>query len=100
VARRRADETKTKRPGRSRYIPRRRFCALCVDNVKEIDYKDPAKLRHYISDRGKIGPRRKTGTCAKHQRALALAIKRARHLALLPYVPEHIHKTGGVGVRD
>jgi len=100
VARRRADESRAKRPGRSRYIPRRKFCSLCVDNVKEIDYKDPAKLRHYISDRGKIGPRRKTGTCAKHQRALALAIKRARHLALLPYVPAHIHKTGGVGVRD
>jgi small subunit ribosomal protein S18 len=57
-------------------------------------------LRHYISDRGKIAPRRKTGTCAKHQRALALAIKRARHLALLPFVPTHIHKTGGVGIRD
>jgi small subunit ribosomal protein S18 len=57
-------------------------------------------LRHFITDRGKIGPRRKTGTCAKHQRALALAIKRARHLALLPYVPAHIHTTGGVGVRD
>lgn len=65
-----------------------------------IDYKEPAKLRHYISDRGKITPRRKTGTCAKHQRALALAIKRARHLALLPFVPTHIYKTGGVGIRD
>jgi small subunit ribosomal protein S18 len=65
-----------------------------------IDYKEPAKLRHYISDRGKIVPRRKTGTCAKHQRALALAVKRARHLALLPFVPEHIHKMGGVGIRD
>ena len=100
MAKKRADESKAKRTGRSRYIPRRKFCSLCVDNVQVIDYKDPAKLRHYISDRGKIGPRRKTGTCAKHQRALALAIKRARHLALLPYVPEHIHKTGGVGVRD
>ncbi len=58
-----------------------------------IDYKDPAKLVAFISDRGKIQPRRKTGTCAKHQRALALAIKRARHLALLPFVPDHIYKT-------
>jgi small subunit ribosomal protein S18 len=100
VARKRADEPRAKKPTRSRYVPRRKFCSLCVDKVKVIDYKDPAKLRHYVSDRGKIGPRRKTGTCAKHQRALALAIKRARHLALLPYVPEHIQKTGGVGVRD
>ncbi|MQY67628.1 MAG: 30S ribosomal protein S18 [Dehalococcoidia bacterium] len=100
MARRRANESRGKRSGRSRYVPRRKVCSLCVDNVKEIDYKDPAKLRHFITDRGKIGPRRKTGTCAKHQRALALAIKRARHLALLPYVPAHIHETGGVGVRD
>ena len=100
MTRKRTEEARPRRQGRPRYIPRRKFCSLCVDNVKSIDYKDPAKLRHYISDRGKIGPRRKTGTCAKHQRALALAIKRARHLALLPYVPEHIHKTGGVGVRD
>jgi len=71
-----------------------------MDKVEAIDYKEPAKLRRYISDRGKIEPRRKTGTCAKHQRALAEAIKRARHLALLPYVPAHIHKTGGVGIRD
>ena len=83
---------------RSRYVPRRKQCALCVDKVKVIDYKDPAKLRRYISDRGKIEPRRKTGTCAKHQRALAIAIKRARHVALLPYVPSHIYKTGGVGI--
>ena len=71
-----------------------------MDSIELIDYKEPVKLRRYISDRGKIEPRRKTGTCAKHQRALAEAIKRARHLALLPYVPDHIHKTGGVGVRD
>jgi small subunit ribosomal protein S18 len=100
VAKKRVEEAKGKRPNRSRYVPRRKFCSMCVDHVDTIDYKDPAKLRHYISDRGKIGPRRKTGTCAKHQRVLALAIKRARHLALLPYVPAHILKTGGVGVRD
>jgi small subunit ribosomal protein S18 len=82
----------------ARYVPRRKVCSFCSDKVEVIDYKEPAKLRRYISDRGKIEPRRRTGTCAKHQRALALAIKRARHLALLPYVPAHIRKTGGVGV--
>ncbi len=80
----------------ARYTPKRRVCSFCSDNVKEIDYKDPAKLRPYIADRAKIEPRRKTGTCAKHQRALARAIKRARHLALLPYVPAHIRRSGGV----
>jgi len=100
VARKKPGESRERRQGRPRYIPRRKFCSLCVDKVAVIDYKDPVKLRHYILERGKIAPRRKTGTCAKHQRALALAIKRARHLALLPYVPAHIHKTGGVGVRD
>jgi small subunit ribosomal protein S18 len=93
-------EPEGRRRGRGRYIPRRKHCSFCADNVELIDYKEPARLRHYISDRGKIEPRRKTGNCAKHQRALAEAIKRARHLALLPYVPDHIHKTGGVGIRD
>ncbi len=66
---------------------RRKVCVFCgKDNV--IDYKDSAKLRKYISERGKILPRRVTGTCAKHQRALTVAIKRARHLSLLPYVVE------------
>ena len=78
---------------------RRKVCSFCVDKVKLIDYKDPGKLRRYISGGGKIEPRRKTGVCAKHQRALAIAIKRARHLALLPYVPDHIQKTGGIGIR-
>jgi len=58
------------------------------------------KLRDYISGGGKIEPRRKTGICAKHQRTLAIAIKRARHLALLPYVEAHIRKMGSVGIRD
>jgi small subunit ribosomal protein S18 len=61
-----------------------------VDRVREIDYKDAPRLRRYISDRGKIEPRRKTGTCAKHQRRLSVALKRARHMALLPYTAEHI----------
>lgn len=91
---------KVKRPkwSRARYVPKRRVCSFCSDKVVAIDYKDPTKLRPYISDRGKIEPRRKTGTCAKHQRVLATAIKRARHLALLPYVPAHMHKTGSVGL--
>ena len=76
---------------RPRYIPKRRICSFCVEKAKIIDYKDASKLTAFISDRGKIEPRRKTGTCARHQRALALAIKRARHLALLPYVPTHIY---------
>ena len=78
----------------SRYVPKRKVCSFCRDKVKEIKYKDPVQLRPFISDRGKIQPRRKTGTCAKHQRILAVAIKRARHLALLPYVSAHIGKAG------
>ena len=73
---------------------RRRVCAFCVDKVQAIDYKEPARLRRYISDRGKIEPRRKTGTCARHQRMLTTALKRARHVALLPFTAEHIHITG------
>lgn len=64
---------------------RRKVCAFCVDKVETIDYKDVAKLRRYISERAKILPRRVTGTCAHHQRKLTVAIKRARHLALLPF---------------
>jgi small subunit ribosomal protein S18 len=64
-------------------------CAFCIDNVQAIDYKDVGRLRRYLSDRGKIEPRRKTGTCARHQRALAQALKRARLVALLPYVATH-----------
>jgi small subunit ribosomal protein S18 len=75
--------------GRDRYIPRRKVCAFCVDKVQDIDYKDVARLRRYLSERAKIEPRRKTGTCARHQRALSVALKRARHMALLPYVGPH-----------
>ena len=72
--------------GRGRdFRSRRKVCAFCVDHVREIDYKDVARLRRYISDRAKIEPRRKTGTCAKHQRRLTVALKNARHMALLPY---------------
>lgn len=93
-------DARPKRPGRPKYIPKRKVCFFCRDKVRYIDYKDPALLRPYISDRGKIAPRRKSGACAKHQRALAMAIKRARHLALLPYVPSHIRRTGGAGLKS
>ena len=68
--------------------PRRKVCNFCVDKAESIDYKDIATLRKYISERGKILPRRVTGTCAKHQRQLTESIKRARHIALLPYTNE------------
>jgi len=93
-------DSRGRRPGRGRYVPKRKICFFCRDKVRYIDYKDPAALRPYISDRGKISPRRKSGACAKHQRALATAIKRARHLALLPFVADHIRRTGGVGIKS
>ena len=65
---------------------RKKVCMFCADKVDFIDYKDSAKLRKFISERGKITPRRISGTCAKHQRELNTAIKRARQVALLPYV--------------
>lgn len=67
---------------------RRKVCQFCVDKIDYIDYKDLPKLRRYITERGKIMPRRMTGACAKHQRELAIAIKRARTVALLPYTAE------------
>ena len=88
------------RGGGRRFIPKRKVCSFCVAHVETIDYKDPTMLRRYISDRGKIEPRRRTGTCAKHQRALAMAIKRARHLALLPFTPSHIHQASSTGSRE
>ena len=73
------------RRGRGRYFSRRRVCSFCVDHVTSIDYKDVSPLRRYVSDMFKIEGRRKTGTCAKHQRMLATAIKRARHIGLIPF---------------
>jgi small subunit ribosomal protein S18 len=98
--RRKPTKSKQGGRGRRRFIPKRKVCSFCVAHVVTIDYKDPAALRRYISDRGKIEPRRRTGTCAKHQRALAMAVKRARFLALLPFTPAHIRRTSGVGLRD
>ncbi len=68
--------------------PRRKVCDFCVDKVDHIDYKDSARLRKFITESGKILPRRMSGVCSKHQKDLAVAIKRARQLALLPYTAE------------
>lgn len=83
-----------RRGGRGRYVPKRKICTFCAEKTTVIDFKDVSKLSSYISNRGKIVPRRKTGTCAKHQRLLAQAIKRARHIALLPFAQAHIQKSG------
>ncbi len=71
---------------KKRVYYRRRICRFCADSTLEIDYKDFRSLRYFITERGKIIPRRISGTCAKHQRELAVAIKRARTIALLPYI--------------
>lgn len=77
--------------GRGRdFRSRRKVCIFCVEHVREIDYKDAPRLRRFLSDRGKIEPRRKTGTCAKHQRRLSIALKNARFMAMLPYTASHI----------
>ncbi|MDA8229508.1 MAG: 30S ribosomal protein S18 [Desulfitobacterium hafniense] len=68
--------------------PRKRVCSFCVDKVESLDYKETHKLRKYVTERGKILPRRISGNCAKHQRQVTVAIKRARSIALLPYSVE------------
>jgi small subunit ribosomal protein S18 len=72
-----------------RFVFKPKVCPFCKEKI-EIDYKDISRLQRYISSRAKIEGRRRTGACAKHQRRLALAIKRARFLALLPYTPDHL----------
>jgi small subunit ribosomal protein S18 len=76
--------------GGKRFTPHRKVCGFCADKVEYIDYKDIGRLRRFISDRGKIEPRRKMGTCSRHQRRLSLALQRARYLGLLAYTPEHV----------
>ena len=90
MPRQKVGKTRDRKWTRTRYVPRRKVCIFCTNKSEIIDYKDAEKLRNFISDRGKIATRRRTGTCAKHQRTVAVAIKRARHLALLPYVAAHI----------
>ena len=84
--------------GKRRFGRRRRVCIMCADHIKTVDYKNVSFLRRFISDRARIETRRRSNACAKHQRALARAIKRARHLALIPYTAEHI-RGGGAGHR-
>ena len=92
------EEEQEERPRRDRFrAPGRRYgrsrvCNFCVDRGLRIDYKNVDLLRRYVTERGKIMPRRQTGTCAKHQRALARAIKRARHVALLPFTSAHMRE--------
>ena len=76
------------RPARPMRRGRKKVCSFCVDKVDSIDYKDVPRLRKYVSERSKIIPRRVTGTCAFHQRMLTFAIKRARHVALMPYISD------------
>lgn len=71
-----------------RFKPRKKICSFCADKSKNIDYKDINNLKKHVTDRGKILPRRVSGTCAKHQRELTIAIKRSRQVALLPYTAE------------
>ena len=82
------NENVAARPARPNMRKRKKICIFCADKVDFIDYKDTAKLRKFISERGKILPRRISGTCSKHQRELNTAIKRARQVALLPYVTD------------
>ena len=84
------NERENVQPRPARPVARRhkKVCQFCADKIAEIDYKDTARLRKCISERAKIVPRRVTGTCAKHQRQVAVAVKRARQAALLPYVSD------------
>ena len=82
------ERERTERNDRRNRKSRKKVCAICMDKIENIDYKDVPRLKRYLSDRAKIIPRRVTGTCARHQRQLTVAVKRARHLAFLPYVGE------------
>lgn len=84
----RAEHSDRAAAGAMRPRKRRKVCMFCADKIDHIDYKDVPRLRRHMSERGKILPCRMTGTCAKHQRQLTIAIKRARQIALLPYVAE------------
>lgn len=80
------EKERVERSDRRNRKSRKKVCAFCMDKIEHIDYKDVPRLKRYLSDRAKIIPRRVTGTCARHQRQLTVAVKRARHLAFLPYV--------------
>ncbi|MHB8621206.1 MAG: 30S ribosomal protein S18 [Chloroflexota bacterium] len=85
---RRMSRSRSERKEYAQKYVRRKVCHFCADHIIYIDFKDIARLRRFVSERGKIESRRKTGTCAKHQRSLTGAIKRARHMALLPFTAE------------
>ena len=80
--------TKKRNSAKKERRPKRKICNFCADKISEINYKDVTRLRKYISERGKILPRRISGNCAKHQRLLTVAVKRARVIAFLPFVSE------------
>lgn len=85
---RRMSRSRTERKEYAQKYVRRKVCQFCADKIAYIDYKDMPRLRRFLSERGKIESRRKTGTCARHQRAVTTAIKRARHVALLPFTAD------------
>jgi small subunit ribosomal protein S18 len=85
---RRMSRSRTERKEYAQKYVRRKVCHFCADHIMYIDFKDVARLRRFVSERGKIESRRKTGTCARHQRSLTTAVKRARHVALLPFTAE------------
>ena len=91
-----------KRPGGPAGQVKRRNCFFCKDKIEEIDYKNVTQLRRYVSEKGKIRSRRITGACRRHQGQVATAVKRAREMALLPYVAEGVEESrgGGRGRRD
>jgi small subunit ribosomal protein S18 len=102
MARERNSTQQRKRPGGPAGQVKRRNCFFCKDKVDEIDYKNTSQLRRYISEKGKIRSRRITGACRRHQVQVATAVKRAREMALLPYVAEGVEESrgGGRGRRD
>jgi small subunit ribosomal protein S18 len=85
---RRMSRSRTERKEYAQKYVRRKVCHFCADHIMYIDFKDVPRLRRFVSERGKIESRRKTGTCARHQRALTTSIKRARHMALVPFTAE------------
>ena len=93
------DQTRRKRAPASAGPTRRKSCYFCKEKVEEVDYKNYNQLRRYISEKGKIRSRRISGACRRHQRQVAVAVKRAREMALLPYVAEGAEERGG-GRRD
>ena len=87
---RQQQQQQRRRSGYRRGYTRRKVCAFCAEKERVINWKEADRLRRYVNDSGSIRSRRKTGTCAKHQRRLAIAIKRARHMSMLPYTVEHM----------